>query len=134
MNIIVILLLVIPTACVVFRFYPLPLTRKNKNKIKNLGLKHYTTSEYAAQIVNSGTFKAVNSGFAFFYINEEIPQKTMDYNMRTHQGEPRDKAVVIQNLSDTQIKSLKFWRHNLAVSHKGDFVFGVENKVTVIDV
>ncbi|GHU58127.1 hypothetical protein FACS1894133_2290 [Clostridia bacterium] len=118
---------------VVFCLYPLPLTFKSKGKIKNLGLKHYTTSEYAVQIVNSGTLKVVNGDSVFFYINEEIPQKALDYNMRTHQGEPRDKVVVIKNLSARQIRTLRFSRKNLAVSHKGDFVFSIENKVTVVD-
>ena len=123
-----------------------PIKNKIKAKAKIVGIKHYTSYENVDSILSSGLIKAAPMEHSYFFVNEPIPRDILRYNLRyvDKNGKRRmaalptsssiagkSVAIIIRNLSDEQIKQLRYLHYQQAVYFKGDFKFRPENKVIV---
>lgn len=108
-------------------FYRLWLRAKRREIV----LFHYTSSENAESILESGRIlaskKKKNKDRCYFFIlgKKPIPESKLQRNLDESKLE---SVVIIKGLTEAQIKMCRYGMQRYAVEHKGDFVFCDENQ------
>lgn len=133
MIIVKILLLVVSVILLILgiiMLFPHRLTQKEKSRIMQSGLVHFTDSENVNEIISSSMIKSSkHTKCVYFFQNEMILTDYIQYNKL----ENKKVKIIIENLSKDQINKLKIRYNDMAIVFFGDFCFSEDNNICVSD-
>jgi hypothetical protein len=95
------------------------------------GITHYTHVNCIDKILAENSLKS-HYDKVFFLINKKQCKQVMLYNFKFKNPKP-NKIIVIQNLTEEQLKGLKVRLWDFAIRYSGTFEFSKENIVEIKD-